>query len=109
VEPDQVHVVAAAVFCDSQQILHALEARFTSQIVSDVCKVNRRNRVDDDVTVVHRVTTTDLDVRTCPDAHAAPDSPPPDSFPKTLSEHHVEPRFHTHIRFTPAARRASAR
>jgi hypothetical protein len=109
VEPDQKHIIAAAVFCDSQQVLYALEARFTGQIVGDVRKVNRRNRVDDNVTVVHRVTTTDLDVRTCPDAHAAPYSPPPDSLPKTFSEHHVEPRFHTHIRFTPAARRASAR
>jgi hypothetical protein len=108
-ESDQVHVLPAAVFCDLQQILDALKARFTGQIVGDVCKVDRRNRVDDDVTVVHRVTTTDLDVRTCPDANAAPDSPPPDSLPKTFSEHHVEPRFHAHIRFTPAARRASAR
>jgi hypothetical protein len=90
-ESDQVHLLPAAVFCDSQQVLHTLEARFTGQIVGDVCKVNRRNRVDDDVTVVHRITTTDLDMRTRPDAHAAPDSPPPDSLPKTFSEHHTDP------------------
>ena len=35
-EPNQVHVVAAAVFCDSQQIIDALEPRFTGQIVRDV-------------------------------------------------------------------------
>ena len=90
-ESDQVHVLPAAVFCDSQQVLHTLEARLTGQIVGDVCKVDRRNRVDDDVTVVHRVTTTDLDMRTSPDAHAASDSPPPNSLAKTFSEHHVEP------------------
>jgi hypothetical protein len=109
VEPDQVHVVAAAVFCDSEQVLDALEPRFTGQIVGDVCQVNRRNRVHHDVAIVHRITTTDFDMRTHPDANAAPDPPSPDSLPKTFSEHHVEARFHTHIRFTPAARRASAR
>src|SRR5262245_7654309 len=93
VEPDQIHVIATAVFCDTQQVLHALEARFTGQIVSHVIEVNRRDRVDDDVTVVHRVTATDLDVRTRPDANAAPDPPPPDSPPKTFSEDHVESRF----------------
>ena len=30
-EPNQVHVVAAAVSCDSQQIIHALEPRFTAR------------------------------------------------------------------------------
>ena len=87
-EPDQVHLVAAAVPCDSQQIIHALEARFMGQIVRDVVDRHRRNRIHDDVTVVHAVTTTHLDMGTRPDANGASDSPAPDSLAKAFGEHH---------------------
>jgi len=43
-EPNQIHLFAAAVSCDSQQIIDALEPRFTGQIVRDVGDGNRRNR-----------------------------------------------------------------
>jgi hypothetical protein len=91
-EPNQVDLVAAAVFCDSQQIVHALEPRFTGQIVSDVGNSDRRNRIDDDVALVHAVTTTHLHVGTRPDANAASDSPASDSLAKTFGEHHMERR-----------------
>ena len=85
-EPNQVHLVAAAVSCDSQQVIHAVEPRLTRQIVRDVRNGNRRNRIDDDVALVHRVTATHLYVGTRPDANAASDSPAPDSFAKALGE-----------------------
>ena len=91
-EPNQVHLVAAAVSCDSQQFIHALEPRFTGQIVRNFGKRNRRNRIHDDVALVHLVTTTHLYVGTSPDANAASDSPPPDSLTKAFGEHHVQPR-----------------
>jgi hypothetical protein len=87
-EANQVHVVAAAVFCDSQQIIHALETRFTGQIVSDVGDGDRLDRVHDDVALVHLVAATHLDMRTRPDANAAPDSAAPDSVAKAFGEDH---------------------
>jgi hypothetical protein len=90
VEPNQVHLVAAAVLCDSQQFVHALEPRFTGQIVGDVGDGNRRNRLHHDVAVVHPVATTHLDMGTRPDANAASDSPAPDSLAKVFGEQHVE-------------------
>src|SRR5688572_8951892 len=87
-EPNQVHLVAGAVSCDSQQIIHALESRFTRQIVRDVGDGNRRNRIHDDVALVHPVTTTNLYMGTRPDANAASDSSAPDSLAKAFGEHH---------------------
>jgi hypothetical protein len=88
-EPNQVHLVAAAVSRDSQQFFHALEPRFTGQIVRDVADGHRRNRIHDDMTVVHPVPTTHLDMGTRPDANAASDSPAPDSLTEPFGEHHV--------------------
>jgi len=90
-EPNQVDLVAAAVSRDLQQIIHALEPRFTSEIVCDVGNGNLRNRFDDDVALVHPVTTTHLYVGTRPDANAASNSPVPDSFAKVFGENHIEP------------------
>src|SRR5688572_8919 len=90
-EPNQIHLVAPAVPGDPQQLIHALEPRFAGQIVGDVGGGNRRNRIHDDVALVHPVTTTDLDMRTRPDANAASDPAPPDSLAKAFGEHHMEP------------------
>jgi hypothetical protein len=87
-EPNQVYFVTAAVFCDLQQIIHAFESGFTGQIVRDVFDGNLRNRIHDDVALVHSVTTTHLDMGTRPDANAASDSPAPDSLTKAFGEHH---------------------
>ena len=88
-EPDQVDVVAAAMFRHLQQVLDAVEPRFAGQIVGDVFERHRLNRVHDDVAVVHPVATTGLDAGGLPDANAASDSPAPDSFAKAFGEHHV--------------------
>ena len=87
-EPNQVRLIASAVPCDSQQIIYALEPGFAGQIVRDFGKGNRRNRIHDDVAVVHPVATTDLDVRIRPDANAASDPSPPNSFAKVFGEEH---------------------
>jgi len=91
VEPNQVHLVAAPVSCDSQQISDGGEPRFTGQIVRDVGDGNLRNRIHDNVALVHLVTTTYLYTRTLPDTDAAFDSPEPDSHAKVFGEHHIEP------------------
>ena len=87
-KPDQVDVVAATVFGDSQQILHALESRLTGEIIGDVADRHRRDRIDDDVAVVHRVAATHLDVRAHPDANAASDAPAADALAKLFGEDH---------------------
>ena len=71
-----------------QQVLDAVEPRFAGQIVGDVFERHRRNRVHNDVAVVHPVATTDLDAGGLPDANTASDSPSPDSFAKAFGEHH---------------------
>ena len=87
---NQVHFVAATVDCDSQQIVHALEPRFTGQTIRDVVDGNRRNRIHDDVAFVHPITTPDLYMGPIPDANAASDSAVPDSVTKAFGEYHME-------------------
>ena len=88
-ESNQVHLVAAAVACDSQQILHTLEPRFTGQTIRDVVDRNLGKRIHDDVALVHPVTTPDLYMGPIPDANATPDSAVPDSVAKAFGEHHM--------------------
>jgi hypothetical protein len=90
-EPNQKHFVTAAVSCDLQQLIHAVEPRFTGQIGGDVGDSNWLNRIHDDITLVHPVTTTHLYMGTRPDANAASDCSPADSLAKAFGEHHVEP------------------
>ena len=87
-ESNQVHLVATAVPRDSEQIIHALESRFSRQLVRNVADGDRGNRIHDDVIFVHLVTTTDLDVGALPNANAASDPPPPDSLTKAFGEFH---------------------
>ena len=94
-EPNQIHLFAAAVSCDSQQIIDALEPRFTGQIVGDVGDGHRHNRIHDDVALVHPVTTTHLYMGPRPDANAASNSPAPDSLSKAFGEHHQPPHTST--------------
>jgi hypothetical protein len=57
--------------------------------VRDVGDGNRRNRIHDDVALIHLVTTTNLYTGTLPDTNAASDYPEPDSRSKTFGEHHM--------------------
>ena len=90
-EPNQEHLVTGAVSCDSQQIIQAVEPRFTGQIVRDLGHPDRSDRLHDDMAVVHPVTTTHLDMGMRPDANAASDSPAPDSLAKAFGEDHLTP------------------
>jgi hypothetical protein len=40
-KPDQVHVLAAAVPCDAQQLVNAFESRLTGKVVRDVVQADR--------------------------------------------------------------------
>src|SRR5947207_2129606 len=90
-KPKQIYIVAAAMFCDLQQIIHAVEPRFLGQIVCDVGKGNLRDRIDNDVPFVHRVTTAYLYTGAFPDTDAAFDSAEPDAHAKSFCEHHMQP------------------
>ena len=89
-ESNQVHVIAGAVSCDSQQIIHAVKSRFTGQIVRDVGHADLGNRIHDDVALFHPIPTTNLHVGACPDPNAASDSPQPDVLAQVFAEHHME-------------------
>jgi hypothetical protein len=88
-EANQVHLVAASVSCDLQQIIHAVESRFAGQIVGDVAEGYRRNRIHYDVALIHLVTTTYLYMGTRPDTNTAFDYPEPDSRAKAFGEQHM--------------------
>jgi hypothetical protein len=87
-ESNQVGLVAFAVPRDLQQIGNAVKSGLASQVVRDVVDGNRRNRIDDDVSIVHRVAAAHLHMEPRPDADAAPDSPAPDPLAKPFGEHH---------------------
>src|SRR5262249_52783313 len=89
VEADQIDVVAAAVLRDVQQILDAAETGCARQIRRDVRDLNRRDRVHHDVSLVHAVTTADLDVGPLPDADAAPDSAASNPGAEAFGEDHA--------------------
>jgi len=90
-EANQVGLLAFAVPRDLQEIVNAVEPRFARQIVRDVVDGNRRNRIDDDVSIVHRVAAAHFDMQPRPDADAAFDSAAPDPLAKAFSEHHGAP------------------
>jgi len=90
VEPNQVDVVAATVFRRLEQVLHIAETRFARQIVGDICEANWRDRIDDDVPLVHAVTTARSDLGPQPDADGAPDGAPSNSLTKAFGEDHDE-------------------
>jgi hypothetical protein len=92
-EPNQVHLFAAAMSRDAEQIIDVLEARFAGESVRDFGHGKGRNRIDDDVSLVHWVTATRLHVGTRPDANAASDSAAPDSLAKAFGEQHPELRI----------------
>ena len=87
-EANQVHLVAASVFCDLQQIIHAVESRFASKILGGVGKSNRRDRIHDYVALIHPVMSAYFYTRTLPDTNTASDYPEPDSRAKPFGEHH---------------------
>jgi len=91
VESNQVRLVPAAMFRDSQQISHALEPGLTREVVRDLTDGDRLNRIHDDMPVVHPVPTTHLDMGLHPDANRASDSALSDALAKALGEQHRNP------------------
>src|SRR5262249_44519002 len=92
-KPNQIHVIATAVFSNLQQIIHGVKARFLGKIVCDIRNGNLINRIDDDVAFFHWVTTADLNFGTLPDANTAFDSAEPDTHAELFSEHHTQPNL----------------
>jgi len=88
-EPNQVNLFAAAVSGDLQQIIYALEPGFMSQIICDFADGDLRNRIHDNVALLHPVTAAHSYTWMFPDANAASDSPVPDSVTNTFREHHM--------------------
>src|SRR5262245_28486036 len=88
VEPNEIHLLTRAVFRNPQQIGDARKAGFASEIVGNLALSHRHNRIDDDVTLIHRVAATDFDMRALPDANARPNSSAPDALAKRFGEDH---------------------
>ena len=80
-EADQVDVLAATVFRHFEKVENTEETRSNRQRRSNVRKTDGLYGIDLDLTVlVHRITATNLDMRTQPDPHAAGDVAVADSF-----------------------------
>src|SRR5262245_37644745 len=88
VEPNQIRLMALAVPGDLQKVFYGVESRFKREIGSDIPDPNRRNRIHDNVAIIHRVASANLDAGTGPDANAAPDSSAPYSLAKAFREQH---------------------
>src|SRR5688572_29578511 len=88
-EPNQVRVGATAVTSGLQQVFHALESRLTRQIGGDIGGVDRRDRIHDDMAVVHPIAPAHLYVRTRPDANSAPDPTAANPFAQLFQELHL--------------------
>jgi hypothetical protein len=91
VKSNQVRLVTAAMFRDSQQFSHALEPGLTREVVRDATDGDGLNRIHDDMPVVHPVPATHLDMGLHPDANRASDSALSNALAKALGEQHRNP------------------
>src|SRR5215472_5046546 len=106
VESNQVHIIAPAVPCDAQQLVHIVKSRFTGQFSRDVGDADQRNRIHDNMAFFHRIPTANLNVWARPEPNAAPDLALPDSITKMSAEHHTE--FHPKAVLDTGSSRAMA-
>jgi hypothetical protein len=90
---DQINIATAAVPRDLQEILHALEPRLARQLASDIPHFDGNDRVDDDLSLVHPIPATHLDMRPCPDTDRASNPPTPNSLAETFGEHHGQTKL----------------
>jgi hypothetical protein len=79
-KPDEVDIVATAVFRGPEQILHAEKSGFPSQVARDVSQPNGHDGVHDNLTVIHAIATSLFDVRPRPDTNAASNPAASNSF-----------------------------
>jgi len=90
VEADQVDILASSMPRDLQQIGEAEETGFSRELRRNLRKLDRLDGVDLDLAFVHTVTGADPYVRTTPNANAAGNLSPTDSFAKTFGEDHAK-------------------
>lgn len=89
VEPNEVNVLASAVFRDFQKIENTKESGSLGQLGCDIREPDGFDRIHFDFSFyVHRITSPYLDVRASPDADAAGDVSPPYPFPQSFGENH---------------------
>src|SRR6266478_3004767 len=88
VEANQVDILAAAVFCDFEQVKDPEETGFAGQFRSDVRKSDWLDGVDFDRSFFHTVALADGDARRHPDADGAGDFAAADAFPEAFGEDH---------------------
>lgn len=74
---------------DREQVIDVIEARFARQRSCDVIALDRNDRFDLDLAILHPVSTADLDVRAHPDPHAARDLAPTNPSTQSLRELHA--------------------
>jgi hypothetical protein len=87
-KPDQVDILAAAMFRNLEEVDQTLEAGFTRELRGDIRKTNGLNGIDFDLAFVHRIAAANPDAWTYPDANAARDVAAPHAIPKTFREDH---------------------
>jgi hypothetical protein len=87
-KPDEIDLVATAVFGSAEQILHAEKAGFPRELARDVSQANWHDGVHDNMPIVHAIPTSHFDVRPRPDANAASNSAASNSLAKALREYH---------------------
>src|SRR5882757_1400456 len=84
VKPNQVDVLARAVFRDFQQIDHAGESGLARQLRRDVRESYGLDGVDFNLAVIHGVAASDRDVQALPDSDRAGDVARLDAVAKAL-------------------------
>jgi hypothetical protein len=90
VEPDQINILASAMFRDLKQVQNAKKSRLPRQFRSNIWKSYRLNRIDFNLAFLHTVSRAYSDVGTYPDSHTASDFSATYSLAKPFSEHHEE-------------------
>jgi hypothetical protein len=89
-EADEVDILAFTVPRDLQQIGEAGESGFSRESRRNLRKLDRLDGVDLDLAFVHTVTGAGPNARTTPNANAAGNLSPTDSFAKTFGEDHAK-------------------
>jgi hypothetical protein len=87
-EPDQVHVLAATVLRDLEEVDDTLETGLSRQLGSEVREAHGQDRIHHDLALVHAVAVAGRDVGAVPDPDAARDSAAPHALAQALGEYH---------------------
>src|SRR5579859_1902785 len=88
VEPDQINILAPAMFRHFEQIQNAKESRLPRQLRRNIWKPDRLNRIDFNLAFLHPVSPAHSHAGTHPDPHTASDLPATYSLAQPFSERH---------------------